>query len=1064
MINSFEIIRVVYRFRVSKISDLIVSQANIKNGSFHGLRSWFSSLICVLAFLSISSSVAQEIVVEGLPATSQLASALSDPASRMDTLMNMAVMAQVLEDASLADPGTLEARFRDERAWLDRLSTRFSDVPLRSAVLDTSAWFILKELNQHELFPSPLASPLGAETQHLLQQVFDRSNERLAAAFLPELLMRMEPYSPLLWNGILTRASEEESFLSLVSSLDVSWFVSWLHTESTLLRDRESEDDLITLALEDFQALAASAMHEEAPDPQRLRRLRHLLLSSLPELSPAQARDATHLLRLATAIDGLQDRKYLAFTETLLWLVSDLLLTRQQAEESVLSELLPEETGGGPSGSDRVAEEQAVIEAEIESEPALKAVTEAAENELLGEEVPGGEADVALAPGLPVAEDLTEVRSSEIPRLLSELLPQLSNAYAREFSDVDPRINASLAAAFDAVQYLQEGTPGRKRHTTLLHELADATAQFVLLMPDMNFYFDQPVRRVIAEEIDICTSIAAATDSDGNSTLSREQFDRCLASMVDLSESSVMSAELSGDPDGPFGAEQLQRELELTPWQRINYALGYLHESYQTACEAPEESLPNPLEWSALATALSWFARQSPVYFQTPENEALIMQMRQQGYDLLQAMEQQVDCFSGAGAGIHDPVSLSLLDYRQTLEELVAGIRETELAFRETRLAPGADIVLSGDASQNTAYRSEGMLIGPCNSEKVCGMTGELEATRALIGLFPDHYLVADQARLGKIEICYDNMQWVQRRAEPVREDDPHVANFYGRLSFNLIGRYVEGDSITNVFGSNFISPDEYHYLFAAASDEVLDDSCPTEWVGSKIVTPMKTDASFRVVPNRLTYLAAAREQPARVINLNWSRGAEWRDWFVTGLGVTRLEFDVDESILNRIDQHLQALYQAEQAVLYRALLRPPGRGGVDESISLYEEMNAVTTAKALLRTQMNLFYPDFLVDSDEIRGSLEGSRSLVDGPVLKRFRDSNVPIESINEVGISRYEDFRVRWGRQADSVRRSGSVAISLAHAIARLNTLYLEFFALAPEPVAPEESKSIFNGFRG
>ena len=219
-----------------------------------------------------------------------------------------------------------------------------------------------------------------------------------------------------------------------------------------------------------------------------------------------------------------------------------------------------------------------------------------------------------------------------------------------------------------------------------MHELADAIAQFVLLIPDMNFYFDQPVRRIIAEEIDICTSIVAATDQDGRSTSSREQFDRCLASMVDLSESTVRSAELAGDPDGPFGAAQLQRELVLTPWQRINYALGYLHDRKPRVCEAPEDPLPNPLEWSSLATALVWFARQSPVYFQTPENEALIVSMKQQGMDLLQMMEQQLDCFSGSGSGMNDPVSMGLVEYQLALEELVAGIHEAEQDFREAKL------------------------------------------------------------------------------------------------------------------------------------------------------------------------------------------------------------------------------------------------------------------------------------------------------------------------------------------------------------------------------------------
>jgi hypothetical protein len=492
----------------------------------------------------------------------------------------------------------------------------------------------------------------------------------------------------------------------------------------------------------------------------------------------------------------------------------------------------------------------------------------------------------------------------------------------------------------------------------------------------------------------------------------------------------------------------------LTPWQRINYVLGYLHERYATACQLPEEPLPNPLEWAVLATSLTWFAQQSPVYFQTPDNEALVVRMRQQGMELLQAMEQEVACFSRSGKGISDPVRRSLFGYRRALEALAAGIDEIELAFRQERLAAGADIVLSRDAYQETAYRTEGLMIGPCQTDRTCGMNGELESTRALIGLFPDHYLVADQAGLGKIEICYDNMHWVQRHSEPTRMDDPSVADYYGRLSFDLIGRYVEDGVISNVFGSNFISPDEYHYLFAAAKDEVLNDSCPDEWVGSKIVTKLDSDNSFRIVPDRLTYLASARSQPAQIITSNWSRGAEWRDWFVTGLGVTPIEYPDDEGVPARISEHLEVLYQAEQAMLYSALLRRPSRSRLDPSVSLYDQVTDVDRAKTLVRFHMSLFYLDLLLDSDEIRGFLEGNGALVDGPMLRRFRENNVPVESINDIAVARLAQFTTLWIHQSKSLRSSGSVALSVAHAITRLNALYQEYFALPPGPDENDE----------
>jgi len=951
-----------------------------------------------------------------LPGMEHLAASLSQEDSRLDALLTMVVVDHLLEDP--AARGQLEARWQDERAWLDRLAAHFPTLPVRSSAMDPASWFVLLELDQHQITPSSLVSPQGPGTTILTRQLFDRGDERLAAALLPEVLMRMEPRSIRTWQGLLSRAAGDDDWLALAVRIDTGLAESRMAVELSPAGEEESSDP-IRQALESFQVLAASVLHPGAPDMLRLQQLRYTLLKAIPEMDDTRAGEAAQLLRLATAVDGLHENKYLAFAETLLWVVMEMLLA-----ENTLVETDP------AAESDAVAELNPVAESGSIPETREETGVEAAETVQYVEVV------------------------SELTGVLAELLPQFSNAFARSFSDTDPRINAILAAAFDIVRNLQFGLPNIERKTYLHRELADAVAQLVLMIPDMNFYFDQPVRKRITEEIDVCTSIVAATGPDRETSLNREQYDRCLAGLANLSETMVGREELAGDPDGPFGADQLRRELQLTPWQRINYALGYLHERYDTDCQFPEEPLPNPLEWAALATSLAWFAEQSPVYFQTPANEALVVRMRQQGMELLRAMEHQVDCFSRSGKGINDPVRRSLFGYRQAMEALAAGINEAELVFRQERLAPGADIVLSGDAYQETAYRTEGLMIGPCQAERVCEMNGEIESTRALIGLFPDHYLVADQAGLGKIEICYDNMSWVQRRSEPIRPDDPNVADYYGRLSFDLIGRYVEDDVVSDVFGSNFISPDEYHYLFAAASDEVLNDSCPAEWVGSKIVTNLKSANSFRIVPDRLTYLASARSQPSQIITSNWSRGAEWRDWFVTGLGVTPIEYPRDERISARINQHLEVLYQAEQAMLYNALLRRPSRNGLDPSVSLYDQMTEVDTAKTLVRFHMSLFYPDLLMDSDEIRGFLEGTGALVDGPVLRRFRESNVPVESINDIAVSRLAEFNAQWTHQSKSVRRSGSVALSVAHAITRLNALYLAFFALPPSPAENDE----------
>jgi hypothetical protein len=990
--------------------------------------------LCLLGW----SLQAQEL---DLPNTRELTAALSDQNLRTETLLTMIALAHLLEigaSAELADIDALAARFRDERAWLDRLAGRYLDLPVRGSQLDPAAWFVVLELDQHQMSPGLSVSPLGPEFNSLMRQLFDRSDERLAAAVLPELLQRIEFRSIGLWRSLLEAVLFNEALLAVVSGLNADWLDPWIAAGTQAPTGQEPATGVVDEALIALWGLAASTVMSGPPDALGLKNLRFKLLSALPELDGLQLKDAQYLLVLASAVDGLNEKKYLEFNESLLWVVSDLLMPEQQVSERAIDPLF---------------------------EPLFEPAFELQPHSGPGPGPEAGAGTVAEADGSLVDTVEQEARPrSQIPRILSELLPRLSNAFAGEFSEVDPRINANLAVVFDAVQYLQGDQIEQGRLTSLRRDIGDAIAQLVLLVPDMNYYFDQPVRRRIAEEINICISIVANTEPQGVSNLSREQFDGCLESLVGMSSDLVSKEELAGDPDGPFGSDQLLRELMMPPWQRINYSLGYLHERFPTGCEPPAQPLPNPLEWSSLANLITWLARQAPVYFQTPENEALVVRMRQQGLELLRTMTQQVDCISGAGTGINDPVTRSLADYRLALGDLVAGLREAELEFRADRLKSGADVVLHGDASQRTAYRTEELIIGPCDPGMVCEMSGQLEATRALIGQFPDTYLIADQTGLGSIEICYENMQWVNRRAVPVRPDDPHVANYFGQLSFDLVGRFWEKDAATRVFGSNFVSPDEYHYLFAAATDEVREDSCPTEWVGTKIVTSLNKNNGFRVVPDRLTYLASARKKPSEVIGANWSRGSEWRDWFVTGLGVTPHEYNQDEGIFDRVNQHLQSLYQAEQSVLYSSLLRPQSRGRRNDGESLLDLQEELTARKALVRSYINLFYPAHMIDSDEIRGSLEGYDALLDTAVLRRFREANVAVASINETGLSRLEKFQVDWSRQSDTVRRSGSIATSVAHAIIRLNTLYLDFFVLPVEkPDAREEVKT-YGGKRG
>jgi hypothetical protein len=288
------------------------------------------------------------------------------------------------------------------------------------------------------------------------------------------------------------------------------------------------------------------------------------------------------------------------------------------------------------------------------------------------------------------------------------------------------------------------------------------------------------------------------------------------------------------------------------------------------------------------------------------------------------------------------------------------------------------------------------------------------------------------------------------------------VSNYFGHFAFDLKGRFIAEGEARDVFGFRFTSPDEYHYLFAAASEEVLADSCPMEWVGSRIVTPLPGKWAG-VVPNRLTYLAAPRMLPSRLMEQNWEQGAEWRDWFTTGLGVAPLEIEPRGDIVPLVNEHLRALFQREQQAVYRSLLDGAGLPG---DIPLRSYLQELSTRKGLVRMLLVLLYPRSLLHEDDVRRGIAGQGGLLDEDILRRFRDLDVPVDRITDLGTGRQEAFRAAWRGQADATLRGGSVSAGVAHAMLRLDQVFWNYFrtpaieAVEPEPANPAASGAVLS----
>ena len=963
----------------------------------------------VIAEEVIAEEIIPEVIVS-LPDSRQMALALSTPELREQALLDLAVAVHVMNRAeeelkagNEPDHIALSQSYLDDRAWLQMLIERYGWVQPHSSILDPAAWLLLKKLQQHDLENMPLLIPGSLPIDVLINQVFQRAGQSLAIANLPNLLLEIETDVFPLWDAFLHLIEVEDSADAAWKSVETAWFTDRQIPMPVVADDSSpSQDPLIDNLPQAMSDIVLSAVDARPPDARGLIQLRYSILGGLAQAGGAEnvdARDrAKDSLYLLTLIDGLHEGRYFDFVQGLLSITFRLLELPEDGQEAF----------------------------------------------------------------------------SLVDWLVAEL-PAISAHYAVNFASVDPRLNTVLSAAynvlvtragFEAIEPVvqetgDEGSDNDSSANEPVVEpidntadikasrvvLADAVAQLALLVPDMAYYFDTPVRARIVRETDSCISLAAGIDDNGDSVMMRRQFDSCMETLLQLADRETRLAELSGDMNGPFTTETLRRELSVAPWQRVNYAIGYIYERYPTQCLPPANVLPNPLEWAVLANIMSWFAEHSPEFFETTENENRISRMRNIGEEIIQAMVEQTECLAASGTGINDMVSRVMTDYEIALRELDSGIRAAEADFRTRKLKPGADVVLDEDALQKTTYRPDSLVITPCDIREVCEMSGNLSVTRALIGLFPDEYLLSDQTGMGRIEICYRNMEWVQRRSELVRADDENVANYFGHLGFDLVGRYVENEQASDIFGFRFTGPEEHHYLFAQASEEVLNDSCPVEWVGSRTVTPLRVDRGG-LIPNRLTYLAAARKLPSRLLQNNWDRGAEWRDWFVTGIGVSPLKLRVTPEIVTRLNQHLQSLYQGEQMEIYQRILLPNARDSQGDDVSLYNEMSEVSIAKALLRMQMMLFYPESLLNSDSVRMAIAGDAGLLEQRTLRRFKGDNVPLTSVNRIARERLFNFNEVWSNQPEAVRRQGSLPASLIYALTRINILYRQFFIARPE----------------
>lgn len=607
-----------------------------------------------------------------------------------------------------------------------------------------------------------------------------------------------------------------------------------------------------------------------------------------------------------------------------------------------------------------------------------------------------------------------------------EILRSVDSLLLVQMSQVDPALSDTYLRLRQLLgDALQRDPVERGR---FLDELASLRAAADRHTADLAGYLEQPVRGRVSEDLGICLDLSRPQGQFPIEPITAEQYASCLSGFVDWGLEFARSAELAGRSSGPFEAGNLSRELALNPWQRINYWVGYIDSRYQANCGPFDETLVNPLEWSLAATAYAWFSERWPAYVNKAAQQAEIGRLMSRGESVLENLRRMDQCRRFADSPGRSALRVVMESYAQALDLAVGEMGDQTEQFRLQKLEPGADLRLDSNAGQTTNYRPESLRVLPCNGVAQCGMDQELMPSRALLGLLPQAFLLADQARVGRLSACYSDVQWIERRGEPTRVGNAAMARYSGRLSFDLtISFSTLGEPVRQM---RLTSQDEYEYLFGANSPEVLNNPCPIDLVGTQVVSQLPVKG-VRLVPSRLTFMTAGRADPSQIFARQWAEGNEWRDRFVTGEGVELLSEQSADLLTEPVNTRLNELFQQWNQVVYQSLL------DADSATELGASMTDVEREKRLLISLARMLEPYQTILGPANRAALFGTSGLFDRARAQELSRQSVPVNQIPTLALGLLQDARFLFGGTSSSARSRQAEPL-ITNTLARLESL--------------------------
>ena len=523
----------------------------------------------------------------------------------------------------------------------------------------------------------------------------------------------------------------------------------------------------------------------------------------------------------------------------------------------------------------------------------------------------------------------------------------------------------------------------------LLPSLNKQLFSMIFAIPDMDSYMSHPIRKTTQERLEVCLNVSVSQPPEPNVPIEDNQFESCFNDFINWANTTATSASLSGEKLRVDNAISLHRALELPAFQIINILT--MHATNEVNCQQQVATHANLFEWLLASESLAWFHDRWPGIFAEQNKSRQFSQLIEQGYN----NNKYPNCLIET-----QPMAVNFTLLKNKWEKLKQEITAQVNDYAKSELSPGNDINLFGSVEQKTNHVPLDLMVKPCDVSQSCAAKIEMPSSHELMSLFPNHLKLASQFGIGKLEICYDQVGWQNRKTVPTHLDNNKIANFEGQLSIQLNGLFAN----SKVFSTQLISEQRQIYLFGENIDATLAMECPLPIIGKQINTSLDR-GTYGLLPNRLTFLTAQKADTNTVIKNNWNA---WLADISTAQNEVEYldEMNGLKSQLNDAFLHHVNIIQQQ---IYRKLISSNPSRSNDSALSkaTFEFINQ----RKLFQHMITGLFPYTYQANSDIRSALSGNQRLIDAEFFKKSFENQINVMDMMNQGDAKFQLYNDIW-----------------------------------------------------